>query len=382
MPKLRVAIVAPSLEILGGQSVQADLLIRAWRDDPDVDAWLVPINPSLPPPIRWAKRVKYVRTVATECTYVPDLFQQLRRAHLVHAFSASYWSFLLAPVPAIAAAKTLGRPVVLNYHSGEAPDHLARSAVARSILGRVDRNVVPSDFLVRIFGRFGLAATAIPNVVDLSRFAYRERTRFAPNLLSTRSFEDLYNVACTIRAFRLVQDKRPEARLTLAGGGSQEAALRRLVAELNLRHVTFSGRVSPDRIANLHADHDIYLQSPNIDNMPLSVLEAFSTGLPVVTTKVGGIPDLIAHRTTGLMAPADDHQGLASHVLELVDNPTLASSLVRSARRTLDRLTWNSVRPQWLQVYESVITRRAGGAVGFTSSMVRSTDGRTLGRQL
>jgi glycosyltransferase involved in cell wall biosynthesis len=354
--RLRIAIVAPSLDILGGQSVQADLLVRAWEPDPEVDAWLVPINPPLPPPVRWTKRVKYLRTVATECTYVPRLIREIGRADVVHVFSASYWSFLLAPVPAIAAAKLHRRPVVLNYHSGEAPDHLAKSPTARAILAGVDRIVVPSAFLVRVFQRFDLGATAISNIVDLSRFTYRERCSTAPRILSTRSFEGLYNVACTIRAFRLVQDRYPDASLTLAGGGRHEGALRRLVSDLAVRNVTFAGRVPPDRVPGLYADHDVYLQSPNIDNMPLSVLEAFASGVPVVSTDVGGIPDIVTHRVTGLLAPAGDHAALAAHVLELVADPPLALSLARTAAKSRDRYHWHSVRRHWLGLYRAMVT--------------------------
>jgi glycosyltransferase involved in cell wall biosynthesis len=380
MRKLQIAIVAPSLEILGGQSVQADLLIRAWESDPEVEARLVPINPPLPAPVRWAKRVKYLRTIATECAYVPSVFHEIRHADVVHVFSASYWSFLLAPVPAIAAATLRGRPVVLNYHSGEAPDHLARSAVARAILRRVDRIVVPSRFLVRVFGKFELGATAISNIVDLNRFSYRERFRIAPRILSTRSFEDLYNVACTIRAFRLVQDRYPDASLTLAGGGSREGTLRQLVSDLALKNVTFTGRVPPALIAGLYADHDVYVQSPNIDNMPLSILEAFASGLPVVTTDVGGIPDIVTHRETGLMTTADDHEGLAAHVLELTANPSLARALARAAANTRDRYDWNTVRRHWLNLYRDVVPSRASSERILAPVPERAADGRREGR--
>ena len=172
----------------------------------------MPINPSFPAPIRWARRVKYLRTITNQSTYLPSLFRSLRSADLVHVFSASYASFFLAPLPAVAVAKMLRRPVILNYHSGQAPDHLRRSPATRWVLSSVDRNVVPSEFLVDVFGRFGLSATAVPNIVALERFAYRERPRLAPRILTVRSFEDLYNVACTIRAFRLVQNRFPTRR--------------------------------------------------------------------------------------------------------------------------------------------------------------------------
>src|SRR5689334_19327738 len=99
MAKLKVAVVAPSLHILGGQAVQADRLVRAWSGDADVDAWLVPVNPIPPGPFKLATRVKYLRTVVTEATYLPLLVRELSRADVVHVFSASYASYLLAPLP-------------------------------------------------------------------------------------------------------------------------------------------------------------------------------------------------------------------------------------------------------------------------------------------
>src|SRR6185295_1378267 len=141
MPKLRVAIVAPTLDILGGHSVQAQRLLAAWRDDPDISAWLVPINPLPTPALRPALRIKYVRTLVTEATYIPQLVRQLARADVVHIFSASYSSFLLAPLPAMLVAEALGRPVVLNYHSGHAADHLEHSRIARTMLAGVACNV-------------------------------------------------------------------------------------------------------------------------------------------------------------------------------------------------------------------------------------------------
>jgi len=83
--RIRVAIVAPSLGILGGQAVQAERLLRAWRADSEIEAWLVPINPSLPGAIA---RIKYLRTIATQLVYWPLLFRELRHADVVHVFSA------------------------------------------------------------------------------------------------------------------------------------------------------------------------------------------------------------------------------------------------------------------------------------------------------
>ena len=362
MRKLRVALVAPSLDILGGQAVQAHRLLEAWRDDGEVDCRLVPVNPVPPGPLRHGRKIKYVRTVVTEATYLPSLVQHLSRVDVAHVFSASYTSFLLAPLPAIITARALGVPAILNYRSGEAPDHLARSRVARIALSNVDLNVVPSRFLVDVFNRFAINATIIPNLVDLSRFAFRPRTPLCPRILSTRNFDSLYNVACTIRAFRVVQDHYPDATLTLVGGGSEEARLRSLVEMLGVRHVTLVGRVNPAEIADYYASHHIYLQSPNIDNMPTSILEAYASGLPVVSTDAGGISAILTHGEHGLLAPRDDHQGLASHVLSLLESPALAERLTRTALGTCDAYTWSAIREQWVRVYRSVLRQKTPAA--------------------
>jgi glycosyltransferase involved in cell wall biosynthesis len=355
MAKLRVAFVAPSLGILGGQAVQAARLLRAWQEDPDVDAWLVPVNVELPPGLRFASRVKYVRTILNELIYVPRLLKELGRADVVHVFSASYSSFLLAPLPAFLTARLLARPVILNYRSGEAPDHLSGSWIARTVLARTDKNIVPSSYLVDVFNEFGITATVVPNIVDPATFAFRERDPLRPRLLSTRNFDPLYNVAVTIRAFKIVQERWPDASLTLVGGGVGEAHLRALVDQLKLRHVTFAGPVAPDRIAALYADHDIYIQSPNIDNMPTSVLEAFASGLPVVSTDAGGVPAILTHGMHGLLAPIADYETLGRHALRLLAQPDFARGMARAAYATCEARTWPKVRGQWLQAYRSVL---------------------------
>ena len=91
------------------------------------------------------------RTVVTQLCYWPLLLRELRHADVVHVFSASYFSFLLAPLPAVLIAKLLGKPVVMNYRSGQAPDHLQRSAIARATLRWVERNAVPSRVLQGVF---------------------------------------------------------------------------------------------------------------------------------------------------------------------------------------------------------------------------------------
>ena len=354
---LRVALVAPSLRILGGQAVQAQRLLDAWRQDPEVDAWLVPINPVPRAPFDRLLDLKYVRTIVTQLLYYPLLLRELRRADVVHVFSASYASFLLAPLPAILIAKLYGKPVVLNYRSGEAPDHLRRSAIARRTLKAVDLNVVPSSFLLDVFASFGIRSRIVANVCDLGRFQYRERDLLRPRLLSTRNFEPLYNVGCTLRACARVQQVFPDTSLTLVGSGSGEQALRDLVRQLGLRNVTFAGRVRQQDIHRFYADADIYVQTPSIDNMPASVIEAFASGLPVVATRVGGVPAILEDGIHGLLAPDDDEVAVANRILTLLADPAAARRMAAAGRDSCRNYDWTVLRNQWVEVYRSLATR-------------------------
>jgi len=356
--RIRVAIVVASLRILGGQAVQAQRMVNGWQEDAEVEAWIVPINPVPPAPFDRLLPIKYVRTLVTQLVYWPLLFRELRRADLVHIFSASYSSFLLAPLPAVIVARLLGKPVVLNYHSGEAPDHLRRSAIARRTLQTfVDVNVVPSAFLQDVLASFDIPAEVVTNTLDLGQFRYRARDPLGPRLLSTRNLEPIYNVACTLRAFGHVQAKYPDASLTIAGSGSQDHALRRFAADAGLRHVTFAGRVAPSEIHRYYADADIYVQTPAIDNMPLSVLEAFASGLPVVSTRVGGVPSILIDGVHGLLAPPDDARAVAAHVIRLLDNPVWARQLAAAARETCAAYDWPVARAGWLAAYRAAIAR-------------------------
>ncbi|HLB87398.1 MAG TPA: glycosyltransferase, partial [Terriglobales bacterium] len=185
---LRVAIVAASLRYVGGQSVQADLLLRHWKDDPEIEARLIPIDPTLPYGLAWVERIPFLRTFVRQPFYLLALWRGLKEADVAHIFSASYWSFLIAPAPALLLARLRGKKTLIHYHSGEARDHLRRFRSTRPILQKADRLVVPSGYLADVFREFGLQTQAVPNIVDLSQFSFRERRPLHPHLVCTRGF--------------------------------------------------------------------------------------------------------------------------------------------------------------------------------------------------
>lgn len=350
---MRVCIVAPSLDILGGQSVQALRLLQHLESLPELEVSLLPVNPRLPGPLRRLQRIKYVRTIVTSIAYVGSLLRNVPRYDVLHVFSASYFSFLLAPLPAILVGRMFGKRVLLNYHSGAAEDHLTRwkrSAVPAMRLA--DEIIVPTPFLVRVFARFGLAARSVPNFVEVERLPHRVRRPLRPLFLVNRNFEPAYNVAGAIRAFQLVQREFPDARLTVAGFGPERANLERQVSELGARNVTFAGRVEPEAMAALYDAADVYLNASRVDAMPLSILDAFAAGLPVVTTNAGGIPDLVHNGVTGIVVPCDDDAALARGAMTLLRDPDRAYRIAARARSECEeRYVWPVVAAEWIDAY-------------------------------
>lgn len=349
---MRICIVASSLSVMGGQAVQADDILKRLRQN-GFTVGFIPLNTRLPGLLSEFQKIRYIRTLLTWPVYVSRLLVNIPRYDVLHLFSASYSSFLLAPAPAAIISKLFRKRVVLNYHSGEAVDHLRRSLpVVQKVLRFVDCVVVPSEYLNQVFGKYGIKTTVIPNVVDLEAFSFQERHVFHPRFLVTRMLEPLYNIECILNAFRLIQSRFPSAVLTILGTGSQEHYLKKLASNLELQHVDFIGRVERQTIPQYYRIHDFVLNASNIDNLPLSILEAFAAGLPVISTEAGGIPSMITDRETGMLVPLNDHASLAARAIELLENQSLAHTIAKQAyEETIKFYSWKSIRDKWLKVY-------------------------------
>jgi glycosyltransferase involved in cell wall biosynthesis len=354
---LKVLLIAPSIDILGGQAVQAVRLLGQLSKEPRLEIAFLPINPRLPGILGKLQTIKYVRTVVTSIFYIAMLLARVRKYDLVHIFSASYLSFVISQTPAILISKLYRKKIILNYRSGEAEDHLRRWPSALRTIRLVDLIVAPSGYLVDVFAQFGFRAHSISNMVDTSRFSYRERRPFRPVFLANRNLEPMYNVGCILRAFALIQRRFPEARLSVAGDGSQRARLERLASELGLRNTTFVGRVPNESMDKLYSEADIYLNSSNIDNMPGSIIEAFACGLPVVTTNAGGIPYIVTNEETGLIVALGDHEAIARSAIRLIEDQELAEKISARAREECNRYGLAAVRSEWITLYRELAGR-------------------------
>jgi glycosyltransferase involved in cell wall biosynthesis len=227
--------------------------------------------------------------------------------------------------------------------------------LARFVLRHTDAVVVPSQYLADIFAAHEVPAEIIENAISRDELLYRPRRVIQPKLVCTRNFELRYGVDVVVRAFAEIKRDVPSAHLLLAGSGSQEANIRALVCKLGLNDdVEFCGSVRRDRIATVLDRADVFVNASWIDNAPISILEAFVAGLPVVTMASGGIRYLVEHERTGLLSEVGDISALACNVRRVIGSGQLALRLVKNAREESERYEWPAIRGAWLRLYQAL----------------------------
>lgn len=268
-----------------------------------------------------------------------------------HIHCCSKWGFLPAVI-GVSVGRRLGKRIVLTYHGGGGEKFFDRHPkLVRHFLTRTDVNIVLSGFLAQVFEKHGLPFVTIPNILELDDSRFRQREMLQPNYICTRAHEPLYNIPCILRAFHKVQSIRPEATLTLVGGGSEHENLVRMAEELGLQNVTFTGRVANEDIYTYLDRADIMLSAPTVDNMPVSVLEAMNAGLLVISSKVGGVPYMVKNNNTGLLFDSDDSDALAGKMLWAVDNQTVARAIALQGHKAVSRYRWENIKGQLYETY-------------------------------
>jgi phenylacetate-CoA ligase len=349
---VRILIIGPSgRKLVGGQEVEAALLLRKWEGDSEVEVSFLPSDPALPKPIRSIEHIPYIRTAVRSPIYAVSAWHAISRVDVVHVFSASYSSFLLTCFPAWLIARWQRKRFVLNYHTARQWQKFATSRIVRFVLKRTDRIVVPSPYLAAKFEEAGFSVSVVANVIS-DHFQYRPRTHLEPRIICARNLSRDYGIETVINAFAIVQAQYPAATLYLIGDGPLRRNLEVQVRTLGLSGVEFCGTVENEKMSAWYQRADILLNASFLDNAPLTMLEAMACGLPVVTTAAGGIPLMLNHQETALLAPVGDARTLAEHVFRLLREPKLASKIARQAHSQLRAHNWSLVRVEWLKTYD------------------------------
>jgi len=351
-PGKRVLLVGPRTPPYGGMALQAELMERLMNGE-GVPAVLVASNAPFPRWCRSLERLPGVRTVVRLAVFSRRVWRMLAAADAVHILACSWFYFFGVVYPAVIMARVRRKRIVLNYRGGEAwaffqsYDWLAKPAFRLATVV-----TAPSAFLADVIGGFfGVPVRIVPNILDFSRFRYRERPTLRPKLLVTRHLEKIYDIESILKAFQVVRERCPEASLWIAGGGSEESRLRQLAAEWKLEGVRFLGQIPHDKLPGILDQCDIFVNASRVDNFPGALLEASAAGLAVVSTAPGGIPYIYRNLETALLVEPGDWRGLAAAVLKVLNHPSLGMQMTRAAIDLIRTCEWTQVRKSLYAAY-------------------------------
>ena len=281
-----------------------------------------------------------------------ELMFKGREYDVFHIHACSDRGFLPA-VLGISVGRLLKKRIVLTFHGGGAEGFFRRKpGLVKRYLTRTSANIVLSGFIGRVFDKYGLPYTVIPNVLDVDDSAYRVRTEIQSRFISIRSFTETYNIQCTLKAFQTVQEKYPDASLTLLGDGPLRSELEQFVADRDIRNVVFVGQVPNTEIYRYLDEADIMVSSSRFDNMPVSVLEGFKAGLLVIASKVGGVPYMIEDGQNGLLFESNNDRQMAEKMIAAVADPEATRRMMANAHHCLDAFKWENCRGKLLALYK------------------------------
>lgn len=283
---------------------------------------------------------------------------------IIHVYGGP--SFVVEDVASF-LGRRFGHRIVMILHGGAMPEFMAsHPRWAQRVLARSAVIVAPSPYLGRAIRPYGFECRVIPNVIDVKAYPYRLRGVLAPRLFWMRSFHPVYNPLMAVEVLGLLRSTHPGA--TLVMGGQDKGARTKVemaCARLGLTDaVRFPGFLDLPGKLREGDQADIFINTSHVDNMPVAVVEACALGLPVVSTDVGGVPDLLTDGQTGLLTPDGDVERMAAAIRRLLGDPELAARLSVNGRRLAELSDWEQVRVQWEELFASLLSDRAGPPTG------------------
>ncbi|MCH4821561.1 glycosyltransferase family 4 protein [Gramella lutea] len=269
---------------------------------------------------------------------------------LIDTYSTSnFWYAVLSGL----LCRRLSIPYIFILHGGNLKFRLEKAS--KSIL-KIFQNaqacVVPSHFLMNHLEVLNLQNLQhIPNTIELSKYDFKLRNSVSPKLFWVRSFAEIYNPILAVEVLEGLLKNYPEAELYMVGPEKDRSfrEVKELVEKKNLP-VVFTGKLDKEDWIRLSKDYDIFINTTNIDNTPVSVMEAMALGLPIVSTNVGGIPFLIDDGENGLLVEPKNSEAMRIAIERLLGNAKLAEGLSRNGRKSVEKFDWDKVKAEWIEL--------------------------------
>jgi glycosyltransferase involved in cell wall biosynthesis len=187
--------------------------------------------------------------------------------------------------------------------------------------------------------------------LELDQYVFQEKKWEQVHLLWVRSFSSIYNPTLAIKILKALQDEGIPASLCMVGpdsDGSMET-VKQLAKSLDVP-VRITGKLPKKDWLALAKDYNIFINTTNFDNMPVSVIEAMALGLPVISTNVGGLPFLIQHEKDGLLVPPNNVDAFVVAIKQVINNPVASKAMAIHARKKVEGFDWELVKYQWIEL--------------------------------
>ncbi len=237
-------------------------------------------------------------------------------------------------------------------HGGNLPERLSKNSFLCSLIFKNSyKNIAPSNYLKSAFQKKGYATMFIPNIIQIENYNFKNRLNLEPKLLWVRAFKEIYNPTMAIKVLHLLKKEFPKAKLCMVGPfvDTTYNKVLELVSELNLeKSVEFTGVLLKEDWHKKSEEFDIFINTTNFDNTPVSVMEAMALGLPVVSTNVGGIPFLIEDKLDGLLVPKSNVKEMTKAIVSILNNKN--SNLRLHARDKVEKFSWENNKEKWLKI--------------------------------
>jgi glycosyltransferase involved in cell wall biosynthesis len=244
-------------------------------------------------------------------------------------------------------------PYIPILHGGNLPTRFKNSKKAVVwLLNHSKINVSPSDYLYGFFKTKDIKnLVKIPNFISIENYKFKCRSKPGPHLLWVRAFDNIYNPLLALKTLELILEKYPNVKLSMVGPEKDNSfnECKTYAEEKNLP-VTFTGKLTKKEWIAYADNFDFFLNTTNIDNMPVSVIEAMAMGMLVVSTNVGGIPYILKNKKNGLLVKPDDEFEMAKAIDNLLLNQELSVSLSKNARLKAEEFSWEEVKLKWFDV--------------------------------
>ncbi|HWZ85062.1 MAG TPA: glycosyltransferase family 4 protein [Thermoanaerobaculia bacterium] len=256
--------------------------------------------------------------------------------------------------------RVIGKPYVLTLHGGRLPRFSRRwPRSVRRVLKSARAVTVPSGYLLREMKPYRADMVLLPNPLDVAAYPFSVRSQPRPRLVWLRAFHETYNPSLAPAVLAVLVARIPEVSLTMIGPDRGDGSLEATLAAAARLGVADRLRVVPgvpkEDVGRALSEADVFLNTTNVDNTPVSVLEAMACGLCVVSTNVGGIADLVDDGRDGILVRPADAAAMADAILRVLGDPSLAARLSGNARRKAELFDWSIVLPKWERVLQSAV---------------------------